>query len=151
MIIALRCHRCGAYGQAEGLDVFDAEHQAEAAGWLAQTIGYSGGRVVLIDVCPQCLAARTGAVRESHEATPASRGESTTSIGVVLPPWPGNGVTAGETAQTKSQPANPDPQGAPAPDAAGGSRTTEIPTKQANHTYLSAAPGSDARDLSRRM
>ena len=56
MIIALHCHRCGGYGQAEGADVFDAEHQAERLGWLSQAIGYSSGRVVLIDVCPSCLA-----------------------------------------------------------------------------------------------
>jgi hypothetical protein len=65
VILALRCHRCGAYGQVEGLDVFDA-------GWLAQTIGYSDGRVAVIDCCPQCLAARTGAVREFLPVPPHS-------------------------------------------------------------------------------
>jgi hypothetical protein len=65
--IALRCHRCGAYGQSEGLDVFDAEHQAEAAGWVTHAIGYSDGRVAVIDCCPNCLAARSGADRDRTE------------------------------------------------------------------------------------
>jgi hypothetical protein len=155
--IALRCHRCGAYGQSEGLDVFDAEHQAEAAGWVTHAIGYSEGRVAVIDCCPQCLAARTGAVRESRSFNPypeASKGQPRTTSSELCSARGASRANAPELATPHlimSSPANPDPQGAPAPDAAGGSRTIESPTMQANHTYLSAAPGSDARDLSRRM
>lgn len=47
------------------------------------------------------LAASAGAAETSHEATPASPGEKTSSIklGGYYPTRPGNGVTAGETAQ----------------------------------------------------
>ncbi len=56
MKLALRCHRCGEYGQAEGTDIYAAEHQAEAAGWVTHAIGHSGGRVTVVDICPSCLA-----------------------------------------------------------------------------------------------
>ncbi len=161
MIVSLHCHRCGAYGQAEGADVFDAEHQAEAAGWVTHAIVHTDGIYDVVDVCPSCrmgaapsrsagaglapsrpcaaprcmhaagpaetcrcavcgglahgiapwpadqqlslfdeAAPLAGAASESHEATPASPGERTTSTRLdgYYPIRPGNGVTAGETA-----------------------------------------------------
>lgn len=56
MIISLACHRCPATAAIAGLDVYDAEHQAERAGWVTHAIAQSGGRVVVVDVCPNCIA-----------------------------------------------------------------------------------------------
>jgi hypothetical protein len=56
MIIALHCRRCGADGQAEGLDVFAAVHAAEVAGWVTNAIVQIDGIYDVVDVCQDCLA-----------------------------------------------------------------------------------------------
>ena len=67
--------------------------------------------------------------------------------GAGSPPDPGAGTLS------DSSPANPEPQGAPAPDAAGGDRSnteTEAPITNASQTDAGGAPGSAARPAVRR-
>ena len=65
----LRCSHCGAVAtlELEGAHaIFDLEDAATRAGWQLRTSEHAGGRVVAVDVCPECASTIPGKGEVTH-------------------------------------------------------------------------------------
>ena len=69
MIARLRCWQCGeaATLELEGIyAIFDLENAAARAGWHLRTVERPGGRLVAVDLCPNCAATIPGKGEVTH-------------------------------------------------------------------------------------